>query len=114
MRGTRLQACDALQKCKRCEEQEKAWVAQAEINTKETLLEDPPRKKARSHEHTITDDLYDFIGQLDDKHRLAASRIIKVEIMDIQEARQEEEMLASTMSRTQISDQANLYLFKRK
>ena len=70
-------------------------------------MEESLRKKARSQEQTIMDDIYDFIGGLDDKHLLAASRIIKVTIEDRQETRQEEEMLASMMSRTKIRDQTN-------
>ena len=95
-------------KCHRCEQQEKKWSEQSEVKCNESNNEpqtygEPFQKKARCKEHTITDDIFDFIGSLDDHHLTAASRIVKAATQYRQEKGRDKEHLVIVLVRTQIS-----------
>ena len=49
----------------------------------------PPQKKAKCQEQTITDQIFDFIGNLDDQHLMTASCVAKAEIEYRQEKSRE-------------------------
>ena len=92
----------------KCEQQEQVWWEQSEVtcngnNRGSQTRGEPLLKKVRCQEQTITDEIFDFIGSLDDEHLLAASRIVKVAIKDRQEKRKDAELLATLLIRTQIS-----------
>ena len=41
---------------------------------------EPPSKKAKHKEYTVTDGIFDFVESLDDQHLMAAFRIVKAAI----------------------------------
>ena len=72
-------------KCYKCEQQDEEWSEQSEVKCNESNNEpqtysEPLQKKARCQERTITEDIFDLIGSLDDQRLTAASRIVKAAI----------------------------------